>query len=74
MARQKEKENRAMFTELKQLRKKNARTNELLSDMMPGFVLGELLRDRLKVAYEYKERAILFADIGGFTSYAKDHS
>ena len=57
-----------MFTELKMLRKKNARTTELLSDMMPGFVLGELLRDRLKVAYEYKERAIVFWDIVVFTS------
>eukprot|EP01054_Gregarina_sp_Poly1_P000917 Gregarina_sp_Poly_1__916@NODE_121_length_13560_cov_302_880679_g108_i0_p1_GENE_NODE_121_length_13560_cov_302_880679_g108_i0NODE_121_length_13560_cov_302_880679_g108_i0_p1_ORF_typecomplete_len3331_score470_09Guanylate_cyc/PF00211_20/2_4e42Guanylate_cyc/PF00211_20/6_1e38Hydrolase/PF00702_26/0_19Hydrolase/PF00702_26/1e11E1E2_ATPase/PF00122_20/5_3e14E1E2_ATPase/PF00122_20/8_4e03E1E2_ATPase/PF00122_20/7_5e03E1E2_ATPase/PF00122_20/8_6e03PhoLip_ATPase_C/PF16212_5/1_6e08PhoLip_ATPase_C/PF16212_5/1_8e04HA len=47
------------------------RARELLADMLPKQVLEEFQQDRLKLAYHHDQISFLFADIVGFTSYAK---
>eukprot|EP00923_Selenidium_pygospionis_P038561 GHVN01067189.1.p1 GENE.GHVN01067189.1~~GHVN01067189.1.p1 ORF type:complete len:3341 (+),score=384.02 GHVN01067189.1:158-10180(+) len=47
------------------------RASELLNDMLPKQVLEEFQSDQLKLAYTHEEITFLFADICGFTAYAK---
>ena len=42
-------------------------TDRLLADMMPQQILTDVWSGRLKVAYEYHNMTLLFADIVGFT-------
>lgn len=48
-----------------------ARANSLLDEMLPQQMLEELKNDELKLAYEHSDMTFLFADICGFTSWAK---
>ncbi|CEL99327.1 unnamed protein product [Vitrella brassicaformis CCMP3155] len=47
------------------------RANLLLQDMLPPQVLAEMKVDSLQLAHGYDQMTFLFADICGFTSYAK---
>lgn len=47
------------------------RSRLMLADMLPKEVLEEFSGDRLQLAYHHRRITFLFADIVGFTSYAK---
>lgn len=47
------------------------RARQLLVDMMPNQVLFDFEADKLKLAYTHENVTFLFADICGFTAYAK---
>ncbi|KAL8271382.1 hypothetical protein Esti_004716 [Eimeria stiedai] len=48
------------------------RATQLLNDMLPKQVLEEFQQDRLRLAYTHDRMTFLFADICGFTSWAKN--
>ncbi|PFH32645.1 hypothetical protein BESB_012570 [Besnoitia besnoiti] len=48
-----------------------SRATQLLNDMLPKQVLEEFQQDKLKLAYLHENVTFLFADICGFTSWAK---
>ncbi|PHJ22597.1 guanylyl cyclase, partial [Cystoisospora suis] len=48
-----------------------SRATQLLNDMLPKQVLEEFQQDKLKLAYLHEKVTFLFADICGFTSWAK---
>lgn len=48
------------------------RATQLLNDMLPKQVLEEFQQDKLRLAYTHDRMTFLFADICGFTSWAKN--
>ncbi|KAL8440448.1 hypothetical protein Efla_005590 [Eimeria flavescens] len=48
------------------------RATQLLNDMLPKQVLEEFQQDRLRLAYTHDRMTFLFADICGFTNWAKN--
>ncbi|SJK86205.1 Probable phospholipid-transporting ATPase DRS2 [Babesia microti strain RI] len=48
-----------------------AKASQLLKDMLPKNVLEEFQMDKLRLAYRHENMSFLFADIVGFTTWAK---
>eukprot|EP00920_Eleutheroschizon_duboscqi_P034413 GHVT01082609.1.p1 GENE.GHVT01082609.1~~GHVT01082609.1.p1 ORF type:complete len:1166 (+),score=131.50 GHVT01082609.1:275-3772(+) len=62
---------RLTFVVNEHARTTESRATELLNDMLPKQVLEEFQQDKLKLAYRHDRVTFLFADICGFTSWAK---
>eukprot|EP00917_Polyrhabdina_sp_WS-2016_P025673 GHVP01055223.1.p1 GENE.GHVP01055223.1~~GHVP01055223.1.p1 ORF type:complete len:2749 (+),score=416.25 GHVP01055223.1:44-8290(+) len=63
---------RQTFFVNKEMRETEDRGRSLLADMLPKQVLEEYKQDKLKLAYSHQNMGFMFADICGFTSWAKN--
>jgi class 3 adenylate cyclase len=65
--------NRRLFLAEQDLAEERRRTDALLKTILPEEIAERLKRSGESVAARYDQVTILFADLVGFTSYARDH-
>jgi class 3 adenylate cyclase len=65
--------NRRLFLSERDLRRERARADNLLENMLPTSVADRLKSAETNIAERFDSVTVLFADIVGFTAYARTH-